>query len=252
MLSQIKSNIKADFIVIYNSNLVKGALLFCFLILSFIVYTSSSIISDNCMAGYFINQMYITLTLFTVSVIIIIGSFLGVIDYSCQSFCLRVVNSNRVVLSISRILTIVIMSTALFLVHFVIGTFFDSFSGTVESISLNVCLKAYAVVLIVVFWGNVSYLFSFASRSFSVTSSVIIGYLLIESIVDQFLPQAVLCLLPVWNQKNLLKNYCPLNEGAVAIIQQNFGDYRISFYLMSFYTVISIGCIIILGKRRQY
>lgn len=252
MMLQIKNNIKADFLILYRSDFIKGTLWVCLLLISFIVYSASCIISEDASSWYFVNQMYITLVQLTAFVIIIIGSFLGTVDNDNQTFCVRLVNSNRLVVGFARIMVIAITAVALFVSHLAIGIFFDLFSNTVEWPSLNDITKSFSVFIVVFMWGCISYLLGFITGSLTISSSVCIGYFLMESFVDRFLPAGILKILPVWNQKSFLKEFFPENEGAIAIVLNNVGDYKETAVVVFLYIAISLIAVYALERKKQY
>ena len=102
------------------------------------------------------------------------------------------------------------------------------------------------------FWSSISYLFALITRSFSLTATVGVGYLLIESYVARFLPHGILQFLPVWNQKSFLKYFFPIEEGAMAIVQTDSADYRVSLCVIMLYLVLSVVLILGIGDKKQY
>lgn len=251
MLSHLKNNIKADCIILYNNNLVKGALVVGFLILSYMLYGASNI-GEFGNPGYYFNQTCIVLAILNVFIMIIVSSFLGAMDSDYQTFSLRVVNSSRFILSLSRSILLIFLSLLLFIPHMIIGVAFDIINKTTTQISFHELFKVAGIILILVFWSSISYLFALITKNFSLTATIGIGYLLIESYVARFLPRGILQFLPVWNQKSFLKYFFPVQEGAIAIVQTDFADYKVSLCVIMLYLLLSVGLILRIGNKKQY
>lgn len=252
MLSQIKNNIKADALVVRKSTFVKGAAWVCAIIIAFVLYTSSKIMNEMSSAGYYASQLLITLAQFNVFAGIIIGAILGAKDFDWQTYSVRLTNTQRIVLYASRIATLLLCAIALMILHLLIGFLFDMLAGTAEIISVVFIYKILCVTLIVFLWSCASYALAFSTKSYTIASSMGIGYLLAESFFGRFFPEELLHILPVWNQKSLLKYFFPANEGAVAIIQQTFGNYKTSLMVILGYLILLLCFLLILTKRKQY
>jgi hypothetical protein len=202
--------------------------------------------------GYYTSQLLITLSQFNVFFIIIIGALLGSCDYDWDTFSIRLINTNRVQLCISRIISLLSVVIAMIFINVIMGLFFDNLSNTIEIFSVRLLLKYLGVLLIVFFWGIFSLTLSFVTKSFTISSTFVIGYIFMESFMARFLPESILKVLPVWNQKSFLKHFFDKNEGAVTIIQQQFGNYTTSLLLIMCYLLLLIFVYVIGCKRMEY
>lgn len=238
LLGRIKGNIWADVLILYKSSIIRWSLIICVMIISLVLYESSSLFISDVQIGYYINQLLITSSQFNVFVLVIAGAYIGASDFEWQTYCLRNVNSNRFILWLSRMLLVLVASILFVSANIFIGIFFDVVGGSLEVVSINFFFKYFCVVIIVFFWGSFSYLLGSISRSFAISSSFVIGYILLESVFIRFIPDNLSRFLPIWNQKSLLLHFFSVREGAVAIVQQVSGNYLVSMFVIVFYIVI--------------
>jgi hypothetical protein len=225
----------------------------CALIAAYFLYEASRMaILTGTDSGYYTAQMLITLSLFNVFFIIITGAFLGAKDFSWQTFTFRMINARRHVVWLSRVLLILAVAVGAVFVSLVVGLVFD-FLGGVPDISLNNVFRDLGVVFILFFWGMVAFCMGFLTKSFATGSLFGIAFILGEPIMDRFLPEGVLNVLPFWNQKNLLKLFFPEeNQGAVAIVSKTFGDPMTSWLVMALYMMIVVCLSLWVHQRRNY
>ena len=238
MLGRIKGNIWADVLILYKSSIIRWSLIICLMIISLVLFESSSLFIGDSQIGYYINQLLITSSQFNVFILVIIGAFIGASDFEWKTYCLRNINSNRFVLWISRNLLVFFASILFVSANIFIGSFFDVVGGSLEVVSFDFLFKYFCVVMIVFFWGSLSFLIGSISRSFAISSSFVIGYILLESVLVRFVPDNLSRFLPLWNQKSLLLHFFSVREGAVAIVQQVSGNYLVSLLIIGFYIVI--------------
>lgn len=250
MFTIFKNNLKADFIILYKNNAVRNSLLVGLVILSYIFYVASQNYNPSSTSYYF-DQACILVSIVNVYIVIILGALLGSIDWNCKTFCVRIINTSRMLMSVSRIILLLLFSIALVCFHLLIGAIMDLLHGSTY-FSLNELKKMCCIVLILMFWSVSSYLISLITKSFSITASIGIGYILIESYVDRFLPSNVLKMLPIWNQKNILKSIFPVQEGAVAIVQAKFGNPSLSLLIIILFILIVIGMVFTIENKKQY
>lgn len=252
MLKNIKGNLKADALILSHSSFVRWSLLISALITAFVLSTSSGLASLDSHPGYYTSQLLITLSQFNVFLTIIAGAFLGAKDFDWLTYSVRVVGSRRAVLFVSRTIMILAISITIVIANYILGFIFDSLGKTVAALSLEEFFKFWSVTLIVFFWGELSFLVAFLSKNFSLASSLGVGYILLESFLGRFIPTFLLQALPIWNQKSLLKYFFPENEGAVAVIQQSYGDWTISLIVMLLFTIIVTAASFISAAKKSY
>ena len=252
MLSKMKNNIKADCLVLYHSSMIRWCFLIFMLICAYVLSVSSSMIFGEISDGFYTSQLLITMSQFNVFFIVILGAFLGAKDLEWQTYSVRLVNAKRMILSVSRCVLILIVSISSVVLNLVIGLIFDILGNCTEPISFRMLSKYLSVVLVVWFWGLLSYILAFLTKSFAVSSSVIIGYLFLESFIIRFLPDAVCGALPLWNQKSLLHYFFPVNEGAVAIVQQEFSNPLTALCVIAVYTAVTLMIVSIFARKKGY
>lgn len=240
MWNSIKNNLKSDGLILLHSNLIRSSLLISGLIVAFILSTAGSLVKVSSNAGYYTSQLLITFTQFNVFFLVIVGSFLGAMDYDWKTYSIRLINSKRITLCFSRLLLILISSFIFIIAHVILGSIFDSIGKTIEVPSWNILLKYMSVLLVAFFWGCLSFFISLLTRSFALASSIGISYLLLESYFNRFFPETLIKILPVWNQKSLLKPFFMEAEGAVALIQLQFGEQQLSLTIFVLYNVLAV------------
>lgn len=251
MFLSIKKNLTADIILLRQKSAVVGAFWLSSLILLYILFSSSTMLAVD-KTGYYLRQACTTLTIINLFAVIIVGAFLGSVDNENRTYCIRLVNTTRVRLGVSRIILLIGTTLVFFVFHALLGELMDVAAHSVERNIRSLLLLVFVCWLVSFFWSSFAYLFAFVSGSFSVTTTFAVGVYFIESFLDRFMPRMLLEFLPVWNQKNLLIECFPKQEGVVAVVQQQEGSFGRSLTMIIFYTALIQACILIFGKRKQY
>jgi len=183
---------------------------------------------------------------------VIIGASLGARDYSFRTNSIRVVNTNRKVLYYSRVLFIFLCSLALLLVHLFLGLVYDFLAKDLEEFSIKFALKILCILILVFLWGIISYTIAFLTCSYVISVSAVLGYFLADGIFARIIPESILKIFPIWNQKTVLHYYFPVPEGMVAVIQKTYGEFSISLLILLTYLVFLLVLSYILNLKREY
>lgn len=240
MLKKTSNNIVLNLILLMKNNYVKWVIYLCVLITMFFIYSNTNLIDENSQKDFYTTQLLLFYSLFGVIVLVVIGSFIGAKDLEYLTYNIRLINSSRSCVFLSKVATLFILSFIGGICYFSLGVLFDLISNNRLFLQYDVFIKVFIISCFNFFWALMSSLIAYLTRSFSIANMVIIIYIFVESFFLDLFPIQLLKFLPMWNEKVILNDFFQYKEGIIAIILQSNGDKLNSLCILFFYLLVSM------------
>lgn len=251
MLKKTSNNIVLNLILLMKNNYVKWVIYLCVLITMFFIYSNTNLIDENCQKDFFTTQLLLFYSLFGVVVLVVIGSFMGAKDLEYLTYNIRLINSSKSCVFLSKVATLFILSLIGGICYFSLGVIFDLISNNRIILQYDVFIKVFLISCINFFWSLMSALIAYLTRSFSIANTVIIIYIFAEKFFAELLPIQLLKILPMWNEKVILNDFFQHKEGLVAITLQSNGDKLNSLCILLFYLLVSMCAYYYIYMKRE-
>ena len=225
-----------------------AALLFLVIL---VFYSSSEPAWADVSRGFYFDQAFVLLGLYGSLLTAIAGAFVGGKDHEWRTRPWRFAVDGRKALLSARLILLALLSLVCVIVCAGLGGLLDAMGGHGSHGAGALAARMGYVWGVMVFWGLVGFVVSSLSRSFAWGVAAPFVWVVLEPLVDFYLPAGIAGILPMWNIKIILRSLFPNQDGTLAVILPAPGSSAGSGMIFAIYLAVALGLSCVAGLRRD-
>ena|GEM_PF-3978037 len=231
-------NIFINIYILIKNKMIRWSFWLLTIAAMYVIYSNSQMMQSDSQNNLFARQLMLFDIVFGVIAVILVGSFLGAADNIYQTKYIRLLYNSRIRIMISKIITVMLISTITTGILYLIGKMYDVISdGNVLPETYDVKAVIY-VFLYNIFFGVLAMTIALITGSYNNGAAVVVIYLFAERYFAEYIPVEVLKYLPVWNMQNIGNSVFSIKEGLFSIVMKYSVDVRYSVLVITVYFLI--------------
>jgi len=234
----VTDNIFINIYILIKNKMIRWSFWLLTIAAMYVIYSNSQMMQSDSQNNLFARQLMLFDIVFGVIAVILVGSFLGAADNIYQTKYIRLLYNSRIRIMISKIITVMLISTITTGILYLIGKMYDVMSdGNVLPETYDVKAVIY-VFLYNIFFGVLAMTIALITGSYNNGVAAVVIYFFAERYFAEYIPVEVLKYLPVWNMQNIGNSVFSIKEGLFSIVMKYSVDVRYSVLVITVYFLI--------------